>query len=65
MFEGDMWLQAMFFSSIMDKLPAWQLGGPLNPQLGYMKDIDVKSVNDIHMGKSTLCDFHLVVLTHH
>jgi hypothetical protein len=62
MFEG---VASNGFFPIMDMLPTWRPGGPSNQQLGYMKDIDVKLVNDIHIGKATICDFHLVVLTHH
>jgi len=65
MFEGDMWVASNVFFSIMDMLPAWRLGGLFNQQLSYMKDIDVKLVNDIHIRKTTLCDFHFIVLTHH
>jgi hypothetical protein len=61
MFELDMWVASNIFFSIMDMLSTSQLGGPFNQQLGYMKDIDVNLVNDIQIGKATLCDFHLVV----
>jgi hypothetical protein len=63
--KGDMWVASNVFFSIMDMLPGWQLGGPSSQQLGYTKDIDVKLVSDIHIGKATLCDFHLIVLAHH